>query len=262
MNTQLSDEAANLVCALKGNVKQQGCWGELILAKALELSGLQEGVEYTSQVKHLDENKQQLQPDVIVHLPEQRVVIIDAKVSLQAYEAYVRTEDIIDKRNYLAKHLTSVKNHIKQLSNKKYCSLPGITTVDFVLLFMPIESSFVLALEHERNLLQFALEKNIILVTPTTLLASLRTIENIWRVEKQNKNAMQIAATAGGLYDKFVGLINDLTDLGKRLASTNLIYEQTMRKLQGKGNLVTKVEQLRSLGAKTNKTLSVESCQT
>lgn len=253
MNHQLSDEASNLTQALKGNVKQQGCWGELILEKALQLSGLQSGREYITQIKHTGLNNEQLQPDVIVNLPENRSVIIDAKVSLQAYEEYLRQDNSKTQLEYLEKHLLSIRTHIKQLSSKNYTSIPGINTVDFVLLFMPIESAFVLALEHERNLLQFALEKNIVLVTPSTLLASLRTIENLWRVDKQNKNALQIAEKAGGLYDKFASLCHDLTDLGKRLASTQSVYEQTMKKLQGKGNLLTRVEQLKAMGAKTNK---------
>jgi DNA recombination protein RmuC len=257
MNKSIGDEARNLVSALKGQAKTQGNWGEMILEKILERSGLVKGREYFVQTSLHAEDGKRFQPDVIISLPEGRSIVVDAKVSLIAYERYANEEGEIDKALALKEHLASVRKHIKDLSGKNYQSLHGINTLDFVLLFIPVEPAFALAIEQDHELFNEAFEKNIVLVTTSTLLATLRTIASIWRLEYQNKNAVEIARQSGDLYDKFSALIEDLISVGKKMNDAQSAYESTMNKLvTGKGNLVSRVENLKKLGVKTSKQIN------
>ncbi len=256
LNTRISKDAINLTNALKGESKTQGAWGEIILERVLEKSGLEKGREYEIQVSMKNEEGRRLQPDVIVHLPEERDVVIDAKVSLTAYERYCSTEDNLDRAESLKQHLQSMRQHIKQLGDKDYHNLEGLKTLDFVLLFVPIEAAFSLAVQQDNNLFTDAFERNIVMVTPSTLLATLRTIQNIWRYEQQNKNAQQIASKAGALYDKFVNFVADLESIGSKIDSTQAAYRDAHNKLtSGRGNLVRRAEGMRELGAKVSKSL-------
>lgn len=257
LNKSIGDEARNLVTALKGQAKTQGNWGEMILEKILERSGLVRGREYMIQASMQSEDGRRLQPDVIISLPEGRSLVVDAKVSLVAYERYCSVEDEAQRTLALREHLASVRKHIKDLSGKNYQSLYQISTLDFVLLFVPVEPAFALAVEQDQELFNEAFERNIVLVTTSTLLATLRTIASIWRLEYQNKNALEIARQSGDLYDKFVGLIEDMITVGKKLQDAQGAYEHTMNKLHlGRGNLVSKVENLRKLGLKTSKQIN------
>lgn len=256
LNQQMSNETQNLTNALKGNVKTQGNWGELILETILEKSGLVKDREYKTQVSITTEEGKKYQPDVIVSLPENKCLVIDAKTSLIAYEQFVSSTNEAEKELALKAHLQSIKNHIKLLSEKNYQHLYQIKTLDFVLLFMPIEPAFSLAMQYDANLFNDAFEKNIVIVSPSTLLATLRTIANIWRQEYQNKNAIEIAEKAGNLYDKFVGFIEDLEKVGTKMNDAQNAYKDAMNKgLSGAGNLVRRVENLRELGVKANKTI-------
>lgn len=256
LNTRISVEADNLTKALKGESKTQGNWGEVILERVLEKSGLEKGREYEIQVSLKDESGSRSQPDVIVHLPEGKDVIIDSKVSLKDYEAYFSVDDEKQRSLYLKQHIQSIRGHIKELSSKQYQNLKGIKTLDFVLLFLPVEPAFTLAVQHDDSLFTEAFAQNIILVGPSTLLATLRTIQSIWRYEYQNKNAMEIANSAGRLYDKFVAFCSDLEKIGERLRQTQDVWEQAQNKLtHGTGNLVSRVEKLKTLGAKASKQL-------
>lgn len=256
MNQKMSEEAKNLTKALKGDTKKQGNWGEVILQRILEKSGLRKGSEYESQQSTTTENGRRLQPDVIVKLPDEKRLIIDSKVSLLAYEKYSSTDNLDEQANYLKKHIQSLRSHVRNLSTKSYHQIHGFNSPDFVLLFIPIEPAFGLAMQNDPDLYNEAFEKNIIIVSPTTLLATLATIENVWKQEYQNRNAMEIASRGGLLYDKFVGFVENLEDVGKRIRQTNDSYESAMKQLSaGAGNLVGQAEKLRELGANASKKL-------
>lgn len=256
LNKQVSEEANNLVKALKGDSKKQGNWGEMILDKILEKSGLVEGEGYVKQFSINTEEGKRYQPDVVVKLPDNKHIIIDAKVSLVAYNACMNAENETEREKYLKEHLLSVRTHIKGLSEKNYQENTQFDTPDFVLLFLPIESSFSVALQGDNELYQFAWDRKIVLVSPTTLLATLRTVASIWKQEKQTRNAIEIAERAGALYDKFVLLINDLIDVGKKMDAAKTSYSDAMNKLHlGSGNLVGRVEAIKKLGAKATKAL-------
>lgn len=255
-NMKMSEETLNLTKALKGDNKMQGNWGEMILESVLEKSGLEKGREYETQQSYTTENGNKLQPDVVIYLPDQRHMVIDSKVSLVAYEQYVNTTDVDEQRRYLQEHLISIKRHIDGLSEKNYFELYKGTSPDFVLLFIPIETAFSTAINADNSLYTKAFEKNIVIVTPSTLLATLRTIESMWTQRKQQENAYEIARQAGLLYDKFVGLITDLTKVGKKIDETKNEYESAFNKLsEGKGNLITSVQKLKDMGAKAKKSL-------
>ena len=254
LNIRISEDAVNLTNALKGESKTQGTWGEVILETILEKSGLVKGREYETQVSLKAEDGSRAQPDVIVHMPENKHVIIDAKVSLKAYEAYC-SEDNAERRSELLKqHVASVKNHVKTLSSKDYQNLMSLNSLDFVLLFMPVEAAFSIAVQADGSMFTDAFEKNIILVGPSTLLATLRTIQNIWRYEQQSQNAIEIASSAGLLYDKFVAFVSDLDEIGTRIDASRKSFDKAHNKLvSGRGNLLGKVEKLKTLGARASK---------
>lgn len=257
LNKSIGDEARNLVTALKGQSKTQGNWGEMILEKILERSGLVKGREYFVQSSMQSEEGRRLQPDVIISLPEGRSLVVDSKVSLIAYERYCNEEDEAARALALREHLNSVRKHIKDLSGKNYQSLYEINTLDFVLLFIPVEPAFALAVEQDHELFNEAFDRNIVLVTTSTLLATLRTIASIWRLEYQNKNALEIARQSGDLYDKFVALVDDMISVGKKIQEAQGAYENTMNKLHlGRGNLISRVENLKKLGLKTSKQIN------
>ncbi len=253
---QMNQEALNLTRALKGDKKTQGNWGEMILETVLEKSGLRKGIEYETQGAFRDENNALFKPDVIIRLPENKDVIIDSKVSLLAYERHCSTEDDAERIAALKQHTEAVRTHIKSLSNKDYSGLKGLRSLDFVLLFMPIEAAFITAFQADERLFTDAFEHKIIVVTPTTLLATLRTIENIWRYERQNENARAIADKAGIVYDKIRGFVEDLDKLGKQLSTVNTTYDGVMNKLtQGQGNLIRQASSFVDLGVKVKKTI-------
>ena len=256
LNQQMSKDANNLTKALKGESKTQGNWGEFILERVLEKSGLVKGQEYAVQESVTDEDGKRLQPDVVIYLPENKCIIIDSKVSLVGYEKYCSADDEIVRISALKEHISSIKKHITNLSAKNYQNLYGVKSLDFVLLFMPIEPAFSLAVQNEIGLFNDAFERNIVIVSPSTLLATLRTIASIWRQEYQNKNALEIARQSGALYDKFQNMVLDLMEVGKKLHLTQDNYDEVMKKLYtGKGNLMTSVEKIKKLGAKTTKSL-------
>lgn len=256
LNQQMHHETQNLTRALKGDSKTQGNWGEFILESILEKSGLTKDREYKTQTSVTTDDGRRFQPDVLINLPDGKCLIIDSKVSLVGYEKFVSAEDELVRASALKEHILSIKNHLKGLSEKSYQSLYGVKSLDFVLLFMPIEPAFALAVQHDSQLFNEAFEKNIVIVSPTTLLATLRTVANIWRQEHQNKNAIEIADQAGKLYDKFDGLIKDLLEVGKRMNDAKGSYEEAMKKLYtGSGNLIKRVEDLKKLGAKASKNL-------
>lgn len=256
MNQQITQEAKNLTEALKGQSKTQGNWGEFILESILEKSGLVKGREYFVQESLVTEAGKRFQPDVIINLPENKSIIIDSKVSLVAYERYISAEDEDEKAKALRDHIISIRSHLKNLSSKNYQTLYQLNSLDFVLMFMPIEPAFALAVQEDPNLFNDAFEMNIVIVSPSTLLATLRTIASIWRQENQNKNALEIAKQAGALYDKFVSFYNDLIDVGKKLDAAKDSYEEAMKKVHdGRGNLIAGVEKMKSLGAKASKSL-------
>ncbi|QCX39118.1 DNA recombination protein RmuC [Aureibaculum algae] len=258
LNQQMSKEAVNLTKALKGDSKTQGNWGELILERVLEKSGLEKDREYflekSFNTKAL--NKTRLRPDVIINLPDNKKMIIDSKVSLTDYEKYANAEDDSDKERYLKDHIHSLNRHVTQLSEKKYEDIYEIESPDFVLLFVPIEPAFAVAINADNQLYNKAFEKNIVIVTPSTLLATLRTIDSMWQNEKQQRNAVEIARQAGALYDKFEGFVIDLTKVGKKMDEAKSEYKGAMNKLvEGRGNLITSVEKIKKLGAKAKKAL-------
>ncbi|MCW3125523.1 MAG: polymerase [Bacteroidetes bacterium] len=258
MNKRMSDEALNLTKALKGDSKKQGNWGELILEKVLEKSGLTKGREYDVQQSFTLEDGSRLQPDVIVHLPDGKNIIVDSKVSLVAYERYISSadDDKIIHEVHLKEHINSMRMHVKGLSGKSYQNLYGIGSPDFVLLFIPIESAFSLAISHDNEMFNDAFEKNVVLVSPTTLLATLRTISNVWKLEDQTQNAIEIARQGGDLYDKFVAFVEDLIKVGKLMDDSKKSYSEAMNKLyDGKGNLINRAEKMKKLGVKANKQL-------
>ena len=253
---QMNQEALNLTRALKGDKKTQGNWGEMILETVLERSGLRKGIEYETQGAFRDENNKLFKPDVIVRLPEDKDIVIDSKVSLLAYERYCSTDDDEERIAALKQHTEAVRSHIKSLSDKDYSGLKGLRSLDFVLLFMPIEAAFIAAFQADERLFSDAFEHKIIVVTPTTLLATLRTIENIWRYERQNENARAIADKAGIVYDKIRGFVEDLDKLGKQLSTVHTTYDGVMNKLtRGNGNLIRQASSFVDLGVKVKKTL-------
>ena len=256
MNLQMSKETINLTKALKGDNKTQGNWGELVLERVLEKSGLEKDREYFVQQSFTNDEGKRVLPDVVIHLPDNKKMIVDSKVSLTAYEQFINAEDETAKAQFLKEHINSLKRHIEQLSEKKYEDIYKIESPDFVLLFIPIEPAFAIALNSDNFLYNKAFEKNIVIVTPSTLLATLRTIDSMWNNEKQQKNALEIARQAGGLYDKFHGLLSDLIGVGKKIDASKTDYNAAMNKLfEGKGNLITSVEKLRKMGAKAKKAL-------
>ncbi|WP_417214171.1 DNA recombination protein RmuC [Bizionia sp.] len=255
LNQQMTIEATNLTRALKGDSKMQGNWGELVLERVLEKSGLEKDREYFVQQNFTREDGTRVLPDIVLHLPDNKKMIIDSKVSLTDYERYVNAED--DEREiYLKAHINSIRKHVDQLSEKKYEDLYDIESPDFVLLFIPIEPAFAIAINADNSIYNKAFEKNIVIVTPSTLLATLRTVDSMWNNEKQQQNAIEIARQAGALYDKFEGLVKDLTGVGKKIDDAKKDYSSAMNKLvEGKGNLITSVEKIKKLGAKAKKAL-------
>lgn len=257
LNLKMSDETRSLTQALKGDSKVQGNWGELVLESILESSGLRKGEEYVVQDSHTQSDGSRLQPDVVIKLPEGRSLVVDSKVSITAYARHAETSDEKTAEQELAAHIQSLRQHIQGLSGKNYSSLYGIGSVDFVLMFVPIEPAFLLALKTTPNLYQEALAKNIVLVCPSTLMATLRTVAHLWRQDHQNRNALEIAKQCGNLYDKFVGFVDDLEKLGQRLDQAQTSYHDAFNKLKtGKGNLIRSAEKVRELGVKPSKNLA------
>ncbi len=249
--TQLSEEARNLTTALKGDSKKQGDWGEFILERTLEASGLEKGREFSMQ-----ETFDRQRPDAIIRLPEERAIVVDAKVSLTAYERFISETDEEQRKKALKEHLQSVKKHIDELSEKDYPAIEKINTPDFVLLFVPVEPAFGEALRADPNLYQYAFEKKIVLVTSTTLMATIKTVANLWKLEKQNKHARDVAKRAGLLYDKFVGFLESMDEIGKALGKASSAHQTAVERLStGSGHLVGQVEKLRKMGIQTKKEL-------
>lgn len=256
MNEKMSKETVNLTKALKGDSKMQGNWGELVLERVLEKSGLEKGREYEVQQSHTTDDGNRVFPDVVINLPDGKKMIVDSKVTLTAYERYVNEEDDEIQKTHLKDHVLAIKRHVEQLGEKNYQDLYHIESPDFVLLFIPIEPAFALALNEDTTLYNKAFEKNIVIVTPSTLLATLRTIDSMWANQKQQENALEIARQAGALYDKFEGFVTDLIKIGKKIDESKVEYQGAMNKLvEGKGNLITSVEKLKKMGAKAKKSL-------
>lgn len=256
LNEQMTKEANNLTKALKGDSKMQGNWGELVLERVLEKSGLEKDREYFMQQSFTTEEGNRVLPDVVIHLPDHKKMIVDSKVSLRAYERFVNEEDTTLREAHLKQHVNDLKRHVQQLSDKNYQDIYQIESPDFVLLFIPIEPAFAIAINTDSELYNKAFEQNIVIVTPSTLLATLRTIDSMWNNEKQQQNALEIAKQAGGLYDKFHGLVTDLTAVGKKMDDAKTGYSAAMNKLvEGNGNLITRVEKLKKMGAKAKKAL-------
>lgn len=259
LNLQVKMEAGNLVKALKGESKTQGNWGEMILERILEKSGLVRGREYVVQQSVTNEHGKRFQPDVLVHFPGKRSVVIDSKVSLTAYERFVSAETDEEQAVALRDHLLSVKKHIDELSAKQYQNLIGSNSLDSVMMFMPIEPAYLITIQNDPNLWNYAWEKRIVLISPTNLVATLRIVENLWRLENQNRNAEEIAYQCGALYDKFALLASDLSDLGKAINKTYDLHQSAMNKLtDGRGNIINKLEGIKKLGAKTSKNIASE----
>ena len=257
LNQSIGEEAKNLTRALKGEMKTQGNWGEMILERVLEMSGLKKGREYETQVSGKTEEGSRVQPDVIVNLPDNKNLIIDSKVSLNAHEKYTRAETDDEKQVAIKEHLFSIKKHIKELSEKNYQSLYNLNTLDFVLMFIPIEQAFINAINNDDSIYNIAFKRNIVIVTPSTLLAVLKTISNIWRNEDQNQNSKEIAKQSGAMYDKLASLVEDLIKVGAAMDQTKDRYSSAMNKLHsGKGNLIGRAEKIRELGAKTSKVIN------
>jgi len=261
-NLEISKAAEHLTSALKGDVRVQGHWGEMVLTKILDVSGLREGIEYTTQGRDLklkSNDGRTAKPDVIVHLPDDQHIVVDAKVSLKHYEAIGALEDTEGIAALQKLFLTSVRSHIQNLGSKKYHALQGLKSPELTLLFMPIEGAFSMALQMDSRLYAEAWDQGIVLVSPTTLLATLRTVASLWKTQRQNQNALEIARQAGGLYDKFVGFLNDLQDIGKHVNRTQASYDQAIQKIaQGRGNLLSRVEHLKTMGAKTEKKIPLQ----
>jgi DNA recombination protein RmuC len=256
VNARMSADALNLTNALKGDSKTQGAWGEVVLERILEASGLQKGREYDLQASFEAADGGKARPDVIIRLPEGKHLVIDSKVSLTAYDAYCSAEDELTKKRELARHVESLRTHVKGLAEKNYQSLYDIRTPDFVLMFVPIETAFSLAVRERQDLFEDAFQRGVMIVTSTTLLFSLRTIANIWRYEYQNRNAQELVRQCTALYDKFVGFVADLEEIGKRLKAAQSSYDDAYGKLaSGRGNLVRQVERIRELGLKPSKPL-------
>lgn len=256
MNEQMSRETLNLTKALKGDTKMQGNWGELVLERVLEKSGLEKGREYYVQQSHVTDEGARILPDVVINLPDGKKMIVDSKVSLVAYERFVNEEDETLRALHLREHCNSIRRHVDQLSEKNYHDLYRIESPDFVLLFIPMEPAFACALNEDASLYNKAFERNIVIVTPTTLLATLRTIDSMWTNQKQQENAYEIARQAGALYDKFEGFVNDLTKVGNKMKDAQAEYQNAMGKLvDGRGNIIVSIEKLKKMGAKAKKAL-------
>jgi len=256
LNNRISEEANNLTRALKGDTRRQGDWGEFILETVLERSGLAKDREYRKQVITTNAGGDTIKPDYLVMLPDKRHIIIDSKVSLVAYENFVNTDDETVRARYLKAHLDSIKNHIKTLSEKNYFSSLEFNTPDFVLMFIPIESSFSVALQADQELFNYAWERRIVIVSPTTLLATMRTVASMWKMDRQSQHAFQIAEESGKLYDKFKLFMDDMVKVGNQLNTTRGTYEEAMKKLvTGRGNLVSQAEKLREMGARNTRRL-------
>lgn len=254
-NLKITQEAENLTKALKGDSKMQGNWGELVLERVLEKSGLEKDREYSVQQSFKRDDGSRVMPDVIINLPDGKKMVVDSKVSLTDYERYVNASED-DKPRFLKDHLTSIRKHIEQLSAKKYEDLYEMESPDFVLMFVPIEPAFAIAINEDTSLYSKAFEQNIVIVTPATLLATLRTIDTMWSNEKQQRNAIEIARQAGALYDKFEGFVTDLTKVGKKMDEAKNEYRGAMNKLvEGRGNIVTSIEKLKKMGAKAKKSI-------
>jgi DNA recombination protein RmuC len=258
LNEQMSLEAVNLTNALNGDNKTQGNSGQLVLERVLEKSGLEKDREYFMQQSYTTSDGKRVLPDVVLHLPDNKKIIIDSKMSLVSYELYIREEDKELKAKFLIEYISSIKRHIEQLSEKKYQDIYEIESPDFVLLFISIEPAFTIAINKDKSLYNWAFEKNIVIVTPTILLATLRTINSMWSNEKQLQNAIEIATQAGMLYDQFVNLTDDLVKVGNQLNTVKESYDSTMVKLTGEGNLITRVERLKKLGSKTSKQINAK----
>ena len=260
MNKQLSQDAINLTNALKGENKTQGNWGEIVLERILEESGLREGVEYETQATLKSDEGKTYRPDVIIHMPRERDIVIDSKVSLVAYERFMSAENESLKKLALKEHLKSISGHIKELSAKNYEKLEGINTLDYVLLFMPIEGAFLLALGEDGEFFKKAYENNILVVSPSTLLVTLRTIEHIWRTQKQQDHALKIANEAESMYEKLVGFVDEMQKVGTHLQKAQDSYDTSMNRLKsGKGNLIKRAENIIALGVKPKKLLHIQS---
>jgi DNA recombination protein RmuC len=256
LNEQMSKDAINLTRALKGDSKKQGDWGELQLETILEKAGLQKDIHYTTQDGYRDEDERLKKPDLIINLPDHKHLIIDSKVSLTGYERFFNAENEIDEKLSLKNHVQSIQKHIKELGTKNYTDLYGINSPDYVIMFVPIEPALMIALQQDQNLYLQALDKNVVMVSTSTLLATLSTVASIWKQEDQKRNVLEIASQAGALYDKFEGLVEDLLKIGKQINASQDGYKAAMNKLsEGKGNLIGRVERLKTLGAKTKKSL-------
>jgi len=257
LNEEMRKDAKNLTNALKGESKTQGVWGEMILERVLENSGLREGESYRREVslEHESDHKR-YRPDVIVYLPDKREIIIDAKTSLRAYEQYISSKDETEKKRFADQHITSVKKHVRELSDKDYTGLKGVETLDFIFMFVPIESALLMAMEYDPGIFDFAFKKNVILVGPTTLMVALRAVENTWKQEHQQRNAIEIARRAGLLYDKFVGFVESVDKLGKQINTVQKTYEETYTRLHsGAGSLTSQFKKKKKLGAAASKRL-------
>ncbi len=255
-NLKITQEAENLTKALKGDSKMQGNWGELVLERVLEKSGLEKDREYSVQQNFTLEDGTRVLPDVIINLPDGKKMIVDSKVSLTDYERFVNADDNEQQEKFLKDHINSLRRHVDQLSAKKYEDLYEMESPDFVLLFIPIEPAFAIAINNDNSLYNKAFEKNIVIVTPSTLLATLRTIDSMWNNEKQQRNAIEIARQAGALYDKFEGFVGDLTKVGKKMDDAKNEYKGAMNKLvEGRGNIITSIEKLKKMGAKAKKSI-------
>lgn len=262
MNKEMTTQTENLTRALKSDVKKQGSWGEIILEKILEDSGLRKGVDYRPQGEGMglrdSENRHQ-KPDMIILLPEKKHIIIDSKVSLTHYEKFVNEEDDIERAGHLKKFIGGLKSQVGELEKRKYQDTEGLGTPDFVLMFLPIEGAYMLALQEDPSLQDFAWNKKVVIVCPSTLFATLRTVESVWRLERQNQNALEIARQGGGLYDKVAGFVADMQKLGAQLGTMSKTYGDAMNKLsQGQGNILKRTEDLKALGAKASKSLPPE----
>ena len=256
LSVQLDKDAKNLTKALKSDSKQQGNWGEVVLERILEESGLVKNQEYFIQTTGENVEGKTIRPDVVIQLPDHKFIVIDSKVSLTAYQKFVGLEEKEEKEKELKRHVDSVKKHVKELSDKNYPSIKDKNTPDFVLMFMPIEPAFAAAIQTDHSLFNYAWERKVVIVSPTTLLATLRTIESIWRQEKQTRNALEIARQAGSLYDKFVGFTEDLDKIGNYLDKSQKSYEDARKKLaDGRGNIIGQIEKLKTLGAKAQKSI-------
>lgn len=263
LNKQITEEAASLARALRGEKKTQGNWGELVLETVLEKSGLRQGEEYVREKSITDEDGERFRPDVIINLPEEKHIVVDAKVSLNAYTDYINAESEADRISFLKQHIDAVRMHIKTLADKSYAKLPGVNSPDFVFLFMPIEPAFMVAFEHDDKLFNDAFEQRIVVVTPTTLLASLRTVSSLWSIERQNKNAKQLAEQAGKVHDKLVGFVEDMEKVGKQLGTVQGTYDSAWNKLkEGRGNLISQAHKFKDLGVRVKKEIPQQVLET